>query len=130
MIQNRISGEDETSDPFFRSGQKENLGNNFEIAEEMIREMIEAMENYNKRGSNWIFKKVIRLDVNFVRWNPLGGSAWIPLPEKLAHKKAVINMKNQDEFCFKWCISRAANSSMIKRVLGQPNFSPQTNATQ
>ena len=109
MIQNRISGEDETSDPFFRSGQKENLGNNFELAEEMIREMIEAMENYNKRGSNWIFKKVIRLDVNFVRWKPLGGSAWIPLPAKLANKKAVINMKSQDDFCFKWCISRAAN---------------------
>ena len=71
MIQNRISGEDELSDPFFPSRQKENLGNNFEIAEEMIREMIEAMENYNKRGSNWIFKKVIRLDVNFVRWKPL-----------------------------------------------------------
>ena len=109
MIQNRISGEDELSDPFFPSRQKENLGNNFEVVEEMIREMIEAMENYNKRGSNWIFKKVIRLDVNFVRWKPLGGSKHIPLPAKLANKKAVINMKNQDEFCFKWCISRAAN---------------------
>ena len=109
MIQNRISGEDKTSDPFFRSGQKENLGNNFDIVEEMIQEMIEAMENYNKRGSNWVFKRVIRLDVNFVRWKPLGGSAWIPLQEKLAQKKAVINMKNQDEFCFKWCITRAAN---------------------
>ena len=32
--------------------------------------MIEAMENYNKRGSNWIFKKAIRLEVNFVRWKP------------------------------------------------------------
>ena len=115
MIQNRISGEDESSNPFFPSRQKENLGNNFDIVEEMIQEMIEAMENYNKRGSNWVFKKVIRLDVNFVRWNPLGGkplrgSAWIPLPVKLANKKAVINMKNtEDEMCFKWCIARAAN---------------------
>ena len=115
MIQNRISGEDELSDPFFPSRQKENLGNNFDIVEEMIQEMIEAMENYNKRGSNWVFKKVIRLNVNFVRWNPLGGkplrgSAWIPLPVKLANKKAVINMKNtEDEMCFKWCIARAAN---------------------
>ena len=114
MIQNRIGEDDVTSDPFFRSGQKENLGNNFEIAEEMTQEMIEAMENYNKRGSNWIFKRVIRLDVNFVRWNPLGGkplggSAWIPLPEKLAQKKAIINMKNKDDFCFKWCVTRAAN---------------------
>ena len=109
MIQNRIGEEDQLSNPFFRSGQKENLGNNFEIAEEMIQEMIEAMENYNKRGSNWIFKRVIRLDVNFVRWKPLGGSAWIPLPEKLAQKKAIINMKNKDDFCFKWCVTTAAN---------------------
>ena len=50
MIQNRIGEEDQLSNPFFRSGQKENLGNNFEIAEEMIQEMIEAMENYNKEG--------------------------------------------------------------------------------
>ena len=109
MIQNRIGEEDQLSNPFFRSGQKENLGNNFEVAEEMIQEMIEAMENYNKRGSNWIFKRVIRLDVNFVRWKPLGGSAWIPLPEKLAQKKAIVNMKNKDDFCFKWCVTRAAN---------------------
>ena len=114
MIQNRISGEDELSNPFFPSRQKENLGNNFDIVEEMIQEMIEAMENYNKRGSNWVFKRVIRLDVNFVRWNPLGGkplsgSAWIPLPTKLANKKAVINMINRDNMCFKWCIARAAN---------------------
>ena len=114
MIQNRISGEDELSDPFFPSRQKENLGNNFDIVEEMIQEMIEAMENYNKRGSNWVFKKVIRLDIHFVRWNPLRGSAWIPLPTKLANKKAVINMKNmEDQMCFKWCIARAAN--MVQR---------------
>ena len=109
MIQNRISGEDELSDPFFPSRQKENLGNNFDIVEEMIQEIIEAMENYNKRGSNWVFKRVIHLDVNFVRWNPLRGSAWIPLPVKLANKKAVINMINRDNMCFKWCIARAAN---------------------
>ena len=109
MIQNRIGEDDVTSDPFFRSGQKENLGNNFEIAEEMIQEMIEAMENYNKRGSNWIFKKAIRLEVNFVRWKPLSGSGWIPMPEKLAQKKAIINIKNTDNFCFKLCMARAKN---------------------
>ena len=114
MIQNRIGEDDVTSDPFFRSGQKENLGNNFEIAEEMIQEMIEAMENYNKRGSNWIFKKAIRLEVNFVRWKPLGGkplggSGWVPMPEKLAQKKAIINIKNTDNFCFKLCMARAKN---------------------
>ena len=31
------------------------------------------------------------------------------MPEKLAQKKAIINMKNKDDFCFKWCVTRAAN---------------------
>ena len=57
MIQNRISEEDEISNPFFSSRQKENLGNNFEIVDEMEQEMIDKMENYNKRGSNWVSKE-------------------------------------------------------------------------
>lgn len=37
------------------------------------------------------------------------GSSYIPLPAELAAKKAIINMKNEDNECFKWCISRALN---------------------
>src|SRR5678815_4473154 len=37
------------------------------------------------------------------------GSSYIPLPEYLANKKAIINMKNEDEECFKWCVTRALN---------------------
>ena len=72
--------------------------------------MIEAMENYNKRGSNWIFKKAISIRGEFLfAGKPLGGSGWIPMPEKLAQKKAIINIKNTDNFCFKLCIARAKN---------------------
>ena len=37
---------------------------------------------------------------------PNAGS-YIDLPEALKNKKAIINMKNQDEECFKWCVLRA-----------------------
>ena len=37
------------------------------------------------------------------------GSSYIPLPEYLANKKGIINMKNEDEECFKWCVTRALN---------------------
>ena len=37
------------------------------------------------------------------------GSSWVPLPKILASKKAIINMKNTDNQCFKWCIARAFN---------------------
>ena len=109
MIRSRISGNDAIADPFFHSRQKKNLGNNTEIIDEMEQEMIEKMENFNQRGSNWVFKRVIRLEIHFVRWKPLKGSSWIPLPAKLENKKATINMKNRDNMCFKWCLARAKN---------------------
>ena len=40
---------------------------------------------------------------------PLGGSSYITLSKFLATKKAIINIKNDDDECFKWVITRALN---------------------
>ena len=110
----RALGEEEIIDePFFHSRQKKNLGNNMEIIDEMEREMISNLENFNRRGSNWVFERVILLEIHFVRWKPLRGSSWIALPPDLEKKKALINMKNKDHMCFKWCITRACNQVEI-----------------
>ena len=42
-------------------------------------------------------------------YNPLRGETWIALPKELANKKAIINMKNEDNKCFLWCVLRALN---------------------
>ena len=39
----------------------------------------------------------------------MGGSSYIPLPEYLAKKQALINLKNNDDQCFKWAVTRAVN---------------------
>ena len=49
------------------------------------------------------------LNIHTVKYEPLKGSSYIPLPKNLAHKKALINMKNMDNKCFKWCVTRALN---------------------
>ena len=36
-------------------------------------------------------------------------ATYIPLPKFLAAKKAIINLKNEDDECFKWAITRALN---------------------
>jgi len=41
---------------------------------------------------------------------PSKGSSYIPLPQKLAKKKAIINLKNEDNQCFKWAVARALNA--------------------
>jgi hypothetical protein len=67
----------------------------------------ESMASYQMQGSNWRFKSIMKLDIDTVEYKPLKGSSYIPLPEYLVNKKGIINMKNEDDECFKWCITRA-----------------------
>ena len=64
---------------------------------------------FQRQGSNWRFHSVLRLDLHTVKYVPLGGSSYIPLPKFLVAKKAIINLKNEDDECFKWAIARALN---------------------
>src|SRR6218665_3421733 len=79
-----------------------------EIFSNAISKILEIMANIQMRRSNWRFMAVVKLDVNTVTYKPLKVSSYIWLPVELANKKAIINMKNDDE-CFKWCITRALN---------------------
>ena len=75
-----------------------------EMADE-IEEEIQKVEN--AEGSGYTFVKVIKLVLHVTRWEPLYGSSYIPLDPYLANKKAIINMKNEDDKCFMWCVLRA-----------------------
>jgi len=84
--------------------------------------MLENMESYQLRGSNWRFKAVSKLDINTAPYKPRKGRSYIPLPACLANKKPVINMENKDDQCFKWSITRALNpverdSDRITKIL-------------
>ena len=60
-------------------------------------------------GTGWVFYKVIKLELHTVSYNPLRGGTWIDLPKELKNKKAVINIQNEDNKCFPWCVLRALN---------------------
>ena len=71
--------------------------------------VLESLAKFQRQGSNWIFRSVLRLDLHTVKYTPLGSSSYISLPGFLAAKKAIINLKNDDDECFKWAITRASN---------------------
>ena len=70
-----------------------------------IEEEIQRVEN--SEGSGYTFVKVVKLVLHVTRWEPLYGSSYIPLDPYIANKKAIINMKNEDDKCFMWCVLRA-----------------------
>ena len=80
----------------------------YEIYEEMIDEIEEEIQKVEEaEGSGWEFLEIEDLTLHTSIWDPIKASSYIDLPEALKNKKAIINMKNQDEECFKWCVLRA-----------------------
>ena len=79
-----------------------------EIYDEMVDEIEEEIQKVQEaEGSGWKYEKVIKLVLHTTRWEPLYGSSYIELGPYLANKKAIINMKNEDDKCFMWSVLRA-----------------------
>ena len=80
-----------------------------ELFSKMKETVLESLAKFQRQGSNWRFQPVLSLDLHTVKNEPLVGSSYIPLPKFLTAKKAIINLKNEDDECFKWAITRALN---------------------
>ena len=81
-----------------------------ELYDEIMDEINERMEILQDvEGSGWVFEGVENIEILTVPYEPLRGSKYIELPKHIADKKAVINIQNKDEECFKWCVLRALN---------------------
>ena len=60
-------------------------------------------------GSGWTITSVDKHYVNVANYKPMEGSSYIDLPMELKNKKAMINLKNEDNECFRWCHIRHLN---------------------
>ena len=79
-----------------------------ELYDEMVDEIEEEIQKaQNTDGSGWTLVEVIKLVLHTTKWEPIYGSSYIPLGPYLANKQAIINMKNEDDKCFMWCVLRA-----------------------
>ena len=73
-------------------------------------------------GSGWTIQSVDNHYLNVVKYQPMRGSSYIKLPQELRNSsKGLINMKNNDNECFRWCHIRhlnpqAKDSQRIKKV--------------
>ena len=61
-------------------------------------------------GSGWTIQSVDSHYINLVKYEPLKGSSFIQLPTELRNSaKGLINLKNNDNECFRWCHIRHLN---------------------
>ena len=56
-------------------------------------------------GSGWSLKRVVGLFITTCTQKPSRGSSYIPTPPALCNSKlGLINIKNEDQECFKYCV--------------------------
>ena len=87
--------------------------NNTEIPESLQlskQKILNMIAQWISEGSGWTIESVDNHYLNIVQYQPMKGSSYIELPQELKHhRKGLINMKNKDNECFRWCHIRYLN---------------------
>ena len=72
--------------------------------------ILNLVAQWISEGSGWVIESVDKHYLNIVKYEPMKGSSYIKLPEELQNAmKGLINMKNEDNQCFRWCHIRHLN---------------------
>ena len=76
------------------------------LLNKIIKEIIEGVSIFQNNGSGWYFKEVTQLEIHTTEFKPMKGSSYIPLPDWIMRKKAIVSIRNKDDKCFIWSILR------------------------
>ena len=73
-------------------------------------EILNLINKWVSEGSGWVIDRIDSHYINVTTYKPLHGSSYIELPTELKNpKKGLINIKNKDDECFRWCHIRHLN---------------------
>jgi len=77
------------------------------VFNQFVDEVRGDIEAWSERGSGWVVDKILEAIINVAQYQPLNGGSYMPLPEKLKNKTAIINIQNRDNQCLRWAIPAA-----------------------
>ena len=69
-------------------------------------------------GSGWAVIGVLNHDLHVNKYDPLAARSYIPLPAEIQNKKATVNLKNDDDRCFIYCLGRALDPNPEEESFG------------
>ena len=73
-------------------------------------EILNVIDKWVSEGCGWVIDRIDSHYINVTTYTPLHGSSCIELPMELRNpKKGLINIKNKDDECFRWCHIRHLN---------------------
>ena len=92
------------NDPITVINQRFNLNSAYE-------ELKHKLDIWTGEGSGWIIDNIEAIFIDISNYDTLAGSSYLQLPPELNNSmKALINIENKDNECFKWCHIRFINT--------------------
>ena len=119
----------------FFNGKAKTITEGIDIEHELSmsrQEMLNMIDKWVSEGSGWVIDRIDNHYINVTTYQPLQGSSYIELPIELQNSaKGLINIKNKDNECFRWCHVRHLNPQIKhperikekdKRLIGGLNY--------
>ena len=66
--------------------------------------LIEKLDEIQLEGSGFQFQEIEEVILEIYKVRDIQASSYIELPGKYKDSKSIINIKNNDQYCFLWCI--------------------------
>ena len=81
-----------------------NVGDLKKALENIPRDIELQIENSPLKHSGLKINKINKITIHYDKYNPNRAGKYMELPEWISKKKACINIQNDDELCFKYCV--------------------------
>jgi len=103
---------------------RDNMDTLNHIFNHFVDEVRGEIEAWSERGSGWVVDEILEAFINVAQYQPLNGGSYMPLPEKLKNKKAIINIQNRDNQCLRWAIRAALFPAPRGAKVSRPSSYP------
>ena len=92
--------------------------NNSEILETLEKSTefyIKEIDEFLKNESGFVFARFNGFKIATDKYEPIRGRSYISLPKWIENKHAVINIKNDDDRCFSFCLAYGEKKMKLKK---------------
>ena len=69
--------------------------------------LIESLAKWTHMGSGFTVENIENLYLDVAKYEPIRGGTFVELPPWIQKKKAIVNVKNKDNECFRWAVRSA-----------------------
>ena len=71
------------------------------VYQEEVNKIWKLFDKWIKNGFGWMVNSIETFELDICRYKPTKGSSYIELPGWIKKKRAVVNVQNEDDECFK-----------------------------